>query len=93
MKSVTWREISKWFFGSLDIALRYDNFFLEVVAEGSHDRARQKAAEIVEFAQTYFRDFEGLGTVIDLNIVDTKHVNEEMRLRKENGPYERDHQM
>ena len=80
-------------FYSLDIALRYDNFFLGAVAEGNHDKAKQRAHEIVEFARTYFRDFEGLGTVIDLNIVDTKHVDEEMRLRRENGPYERNHQM
>ena len=63
------------------------------MSEGNHGKAKQKANEIVEFARTYFRDFEGLGTVIDLNIVDTKHVDEEMRLRIENGPYERNHQM
>jgi len=66
----------------LEIALRYDNYFLDIIGKGSHPKAQQRANEIVKIANTFYRDFEGLGTSIEFDIVNVRHVDEEMRLRE-----------
>ena len=62
--------------------MRYDNYFLDIIGKGSHPKAQQRANEIVKIANTFYRDFEGLGTSIEFDIVNVRHVDEEMRLRK-----------
>ena len=66
---------------SLTISIKYDNLFLRHAAGSKHRAARRKVKEIVHLAQPYFLRSRELGTRINLQVKEIKHVNDRLRLR------------
>jgi len=80
MKTIQDRNLPNQF--RLSIALRYDNLFLHVVCQGDHNLAQARAEEILDLAQGFYRMSDTLGTTIELEMLNVKHVDSEFILRK-----------
>ena len=71
-------------FCRVTLSIRYDNYFLQNVAGGSHATAKTKVHSVVNLARPYFK-WASLGNEVSLKILDIGYVDEYLRLGSNPG--------
>ena len=67
----------------LKLSIRYDNLFLQSVAGGNHNTAKNKVMSVINLARPIFK-WSSLGTKFTLEIVDIEHIDTQVILTMEN---------
>ena len=64
--------------------MRYDNLFLQNVANGDHAKAKTKVHSVINLARPYF-EWASLGYKISLKILDLAYVDTNLQLGSDAG--------